>query len=136
MTTPTLLASGRMAPRKVVGSVDTSEFLVALAASAGFLIALGGEVIAWKVLLGLLVGGLVAAPVAAWLVRKVTPRLLGALVGGFIVPINARTIFGVTAEAPAVRAWVYAGIVAVWLAGVAVVVRAHRRDGAPLLEAA
>jgi hypothetical protein len=30
-------------------------------------------------------------------------RLLGALVGGFIVLINARTIFGVTAETPALR---------------------------------
>ena len=35
--TPTLLASGRMEPRKVIGSIDTSEFLVALGASAGFL---------------------------------------------------------------------------------------------------
>jgi uncharacterized membrane protein YfcA len=34
--TPTLLASGRMEPRKVVGSVDTGEFLVALGASIGF----------------------------------------------------------------------------------------------------
>jgi uncharacterized protein len=82
VTTPTLLASGRMEPRKVVGSVDTSEFLVALAASAGFLLALGSEVIAREVLLGLLVGGLAAAPLAPWLVRKVTARLLGALVGG------------------------------------------------------
>jgi uncharacterized membrane protein YfcA len=136
VTTPTLLASGRMEPRKVVGSVDTSEFLVALAASAGFLLALGREVIATNVLLGLLVGGLAAAPLAAWLVRKVTARLLGALVGGFIVLMNARTIFGVTGETTALRGWTYAAIVAVWIAGLAVVVRAHRRDGSPLLEPA
>ena len=136
VTTPTLLASGRMEPRKVVGSVDTSEFLVALAASAGFLLALGGEVIARDVLLGLLFGGLAAAPVAAWLVRKVTPRLLGALVGGFIVLINARTIFGVTEETPVLRGWTYAAIVAVWLAGLTVVVRSHRRNGSPLVNAA
>ena len=36
--TPALLASGRMEPRKVIGSIDTSEFLVALAASLGFLL--------------------------------------------------------------------------------------------------
>lgn len=133
VTTPTLLASGRMEPRKVIGSVDTSEFLVALAASAGFLLALGSEVIAWHVLGGLLIGGVVAAPLAAWLVRKVTPRLLGALVGGFIVLINARTLFGVMGEAPALRGSTYVAIVAVWLVGVAVVVRSHRRNGAPLL---
>jgi uncharacterized membrane protein YfcA len=45
VATPTLLSTGRMEPRKVVGSVDTSEFLVALAASAGFLVALVGGLI-------------------------------------------------------------------------------------------
>src|SRR5918997_215026 len=39
--TPALLASGRMEPRKVIGSVSTSEFIVTLAASIGFLTALG-----------------------------------------------------------------------------------------------
>lgn len=38
--TSSLLSSGRLEPRKVVGSIDTSEFLVTLGASAGFLIAL------------------------------------------------------------------------------------------------
>ena len=41
--TPAILASGRMEPRKVIGSIDTSEFLVALAASLGFLFALGSQ---------------------------------------------------------------------------------------------
>ena len=41
--TPALLASGRIEPRKVIGSIDTSEFLVAIAASLGFLIALGSQ---------------------------------------------------------------------------------------------
>jgi uncharacterized membrane protein YfcA len=136
VTTPTLLATGRMEPRRVVGSVDTSEFLVALAASAGFLLSLGSEVIAGKVVAGLLLGGLAAAPLAAWLVRKVTARLLGALVGGFIVLINARTIFGTTGETVALRGWAYAVIVLAWLAGVSLVVRAHRRDGSPLLNPA
>ena len=43
ISTPTLLSSGRMEPRKVVGTVDTSEFLVALAASLGFVFALGSQ---------------------------------------------------------------------------------------------
>src|SRR3954452_24928646 len=41
--TPAILASGRMEPRKVIGSIDTSEFLVAVAASLGFLLALGTQ---------------------------------------------------------------------------------------------
>jgi uncharacterized protein len=135
MTTPTLLATGRMEPRRVVGSVDTSEFLVAVSASAGFLLALGSQVIAVPILAGLLAGGLVAAPLAAWLVQKVTARLLGALVGGFIVLTNARTIFTVADEPVDVRGWTYVAIVAVWFAAVGFVVRAHRREGSPLLNA-
>src|SRR5919107_3716352 len=90
--TPALLASGRMEPRKVIGSIDTSEFLVALAASLGFLLALGTQGIDAVWALGLLAGGLVAAPIAAALVRYVPPRLLGSLVGGMIVLTNARSL--------------------------------------------
>ena len=39
--TPAILASGRLEPRKVIGSIDTSEFLISVAASIGFLAALG-----------------------------------------------------------------------------------------------
>ena len=133
VATPALLTPGRMEPRKVVGSVDTSEFLVALAASAGFLAALGSQVFSLKIVGALLVGGLVAAPIAAWLVQKVTARLLGTLVGGLIVLTNVRTLFGVAGVENAVRWTVYLAIGAVWVAAVAWVVRAHRREGLPLL---
>ena len=43
VATPTLIGSGRMTPRRVIGTVDTSEFLVAVAASLGFLIGIGNE---------------------------------------------------------------------------------------------
>src|SRR3954454_22868177 len=69
--TPALLASGRMEPRKVIGSIDTSEFLVSVAASLGFLLSLGSQGIDATWALGLLAGGLVAAPIAAWLVRHI-----------------------------------------------------------------
>src|SRR5690606_35296535 len=92
VSTPALLATGRMEPRKVIGSVDTSEFIVALAASLGFLIGLGGENIPYGAVLALFAGGLVAAPIAAWLVRHIPGRVLGSLVGGVIVLTNTRTI--------------------------------------------
>src|SRR5690625_2775430 len=90
--TPALLASGRMEPRRVVGSIDTSELLVSVAASLGFLVGLGtaGIDVTWVV--ALLLGGLVAAPGAAWLVRVVPPRVLGSAVGGIIVLTNVRTL--------------------------------------------
>ena len=133
VATPTLLATGRMEPRKVVGSVDTSEFLVALAASVGFLLALGSDVVALPVVAGLLIGGVAAAPLAAWLVRTITARLLGVLVGGLILLTNVRTIFTVTDEPAGARPAAYAMIVLVWIAAVALVVRAHRREGSPIL---
>ena len=133
VATPTLLATGKMEPRKVVGSVDTSEFLVALAASVGFLVALGSEVLSWPIVTALLLGGLAAAPLAAWLVRKVTARLLGSLVGGLIILTNVRTLFTVTEQPAAARTWTYVAIVAFWVAAVTLVVRAHRREGTPLL---
>jgi uncharacterized membrane protein YfcA len=132
VATPTLLASGKVAPRKVVGSVDTSELLVALAASAGFLVGLGrqGIDLAWVGLL--LAGGVAAAPAAAWLVRKASPRLLGASMGGLIVLTNARTIFTVFETGTGARTVAYGGILAIWAAAVAVVVRDHRRAGVSL----
>ena len=130
--TPALLASGRMEPRKVIGSIDTSEFIVALAASLGFLLALGsqGVNIVWAA--GLLVGGLIAAPVAAWLVRHIPPRMLGSLVGGAIILTNSRTLLKSDwIDAPdAARYAVYAVIYAVWALAVAHSFRRHRSDRA------
>ena len=62
VATPSLLVSGRMEPRKVVGSVDTSEFLVAIAASLGFLMGLGSEGFVLPTVAALLIGGVIAAP--------------------------------------------------------------------------
>jgi uncharacterized protein len=130
--TPAILASGRMEPRKVIGSIDTSEFLVAIAASLGFLIALGSQGIdaAWVV--ALLLGGMVAAPIAAWLVRHVPPRLLGSLVGGMIIATNSRTLLNSDwIDAPdAVRNAVYALIYVVWAAAVVWSFVQYRRDRA------
>jgi uncharacterized protein len=130
--TPALLASGRMEPRKVIGSIDTSEFLVALAASLGFLLALGSQGIDFAWVLALLIGGLIAAPIAAWLVRHVPPRMLGSLVGGIIVITNTRTLLRsdwIDAADP-VRYTIYALLYAVWAAAVAHSFREYRKDRA------
>jgi hypothetical protein len=133
VATPTILASGRYEPRKVIGSVDTSEFLVAFAASIGFLVALGSQGVAWTYVGGLLIGGIAAAPLAAWLVRIVTPRLLGASVGGLILITNARTMFDAYDVASDVRNLVYLALAGVWVAAVWIVVRRQRSAGEPLL---
>jgi uncharacterized membrane protein YfcA len=133
VATPTILATGRYEPRKVIGSVDTSEFLVALAASIGFLLALGSQGVAWTYVGALLAGGVVAAPLAAWLVRHVTPRLLGASVGGLILVTNARTIFDAYDVDGAIRNPAYLALAAIWAGAAAVAIRRSRQAGEPLL---
>ncbi|WBB80082.1 sulfite exporter TauE/SafE family protein [Micromonospora sp. WMMD882] len=127
VATPALLASGRMQPRKVIGSVDTSEFLVAVAASVGFLIGLGSEGFLLPIVAALLIGGLIAAPVAAWLVRIVPAQLLGAAVGGVIVLTNARGLLRAADLGGPAPAVVYALLGAGWLTALVLAVRALRR---------
>lgn len=127
--TPAILASGRMEPRKVIGSIDTSEFFVAVAASLGFLFGLGTAGInpAWA--LALLIGGLIAAPIAAWLVRLVPPRVLGSAVGGIIVLTNVRTLLSLD-EFPVsdgVRGLALGLIAVGWAAAVTYSFREHRK---------
>jgi uncharacterized membrane protein YfcA len=127
--TPAILASGRLEPRKVIGSIDTSEFLVSVAASLGFLLALGSQGIDVVWVVALLAGGVVAAPIAAWLVRHLPPRIRGSLVGGLIVVTNARTLLRSdwVDAGDLTRYTVYAVLYLLWAGAVAVSVRAHRQ---------
>ncbi|MEU8214188.1 sulfite exporter TauE/SafE family protein [Micromonospora taraxaci] len=136
VATPALLVSGRMEPRKVIGSVDTAEFVVAGAASVGFLIGLGTEGFLLPTVAALLVGGLIAAPLAAWLVRIVPAQLLGAAVGGVIVLTNARTLIRSAELDGPVRPTVYALLAVGWLAALVLAVRALRRTRRARAEAA
>jgi uncharacterized protein len=128
ISTPALLSSGRMEPRKVVGSVDTGEFLVSLGASLGFLFSLGSERIEMAWVGALLVGGVLAAPLAAWIVRKLPPRILGSAVGSVILITNAKTIVEAAGLAESAAVIAYAAIVLISLSLLARAVRALRRD--------
>ncbi len=130
VATPSLLVSGRMEPRKVIGSVDTSEFVVAGAASVGFLIGLGSEGFVLPTVAALLVGGLIAAPLAAWLVRIVPAQVLGAAVGGIIVLTNGRTLMRAYDVPGGWRTAVYAVVVAGWIVAGYFAARALRRTRA------
>jgi len=124
--TTTLLSSGRLEPRKVVGSIDTSEFVVALGGSLGFLLGLGSQGILWGYAGALLVGGVIAAPIAAWLVRKLAARVLGVAAGGLIVLTNSKTLaeaFGMPGTGVAVMA---AFLAVTWVAGITWAVRQER----------
>jgi hypothetical protein len=119
-----------MEPRKVIGTVDTSEFVVALCASFGFLLSLSFAQIPWQVVGALFAGGIIAAPIAAWIVKKLPTRILGTAVGGVILIVNMKTFFeaiGVTG-APAIIG--YFLIIGIWAAAIASAIAGIRRDRA------
>ena len=120
VATPALLTAGKTAPRTVIGSVDTSEFLVALAASIGFLVGLGSAVLDPWTIGGLLLGGVLAAPLAAWLVTKIPAPVLGTGVGGIIVLTNTRTILRSLDVTGWASTTIYLVVVGVWAAAVAI----------------
>lgn len=87
-TTSALMAAGRLKPRTIIGTVSGSEFIVSIAASIGFLLALGSSGIRWDIVAMMLIGGSIAAPISAWLVRRFDDRALGTAVGALIIVLN------------------------------------------------
>ena len=128
--TTSLLASGRIEPRKVVGSVDTAEFVVAVGASLGFLVGLGSAGIDFAWVGALLVGGVLAAPVAAYLVRHLPPRILGTAAGGLIIVTNVKTVLEsslIGLEKDSTTVWsIVALLIVVWLALIGTAIQAER----------
>lgn len=88
ITTPVLMTTSDIPPRKVVGTVSASEFIVALSASAGFLLNIDKIGFSLEVVLGLAIGGMLAAPVAARFVSRVSAPALGVLIAIAIILIN------------------------------------------------
>ncbi len=90
IVTSTLVARGSH-PRYTVGSVNLAEFFIALSASVTFLLSLG-FVQYWKIILGLALGGVLAAPLAAFACKKMPVRTLMVLVGLLILILSLRTV--------------------------------------------
>src|ERR671915_482196 len=116
IATPTLLSSGRMEPRKVIGTVDTSEFVIAVCASVGFLFGLSLAEVPWTIVAALFLGGLIAAPVAAYIVRILPTRIMGTAVGGVILVVHANTFFGALGLSSSLSTVAFILIIAVWIA--------------------
>jgi uncharacterized membrane protein YfcA len=129
--TTSLLSSGRLEPRKVVGSIDTSEFLVAVGGSLGFLFALGSQGINFGYAAALFVGGAIAAPFAAWLVRHLPARVLGVAAGGLIVLTNSKTIAESLGAGGGTVAGVAAVVFVVWVSLILSAVRQERAARTP-----
>jgi uncharacterized membrane protein YfcA len=73
----------------VIGTVSAAEFIVALCASLGFLLSASRLNLDWSVIGGLAFGGIIAAPIAAKIVRVLPARNLGIIVALGIIITNA-----------------------------------------------
>ncbi|MFZ2172460.1 MAG: sulfite exporter TauE/SafE family protein [Rhodococcus sp. (in: high G+C Gram-positive bacteria)] len=131
ITTSTLLSRGKTAPRTVIGSVSASEFLVSAAASLGFVFGLGSDFIDnLPIIAGLALGGMLAAPAAAWLVSRVPATILGTAVGGIIVITNAQKLFKTYEVTGAVSVLGYVVLVIAWMSLLVVAWRRSRLGAA------
>jgi uncharacterized membrane protein YfcA len=91
VVTSTLLSAGTgQQPRVTIGTINAVEFVVALTASGVFSLLVG--ISDWHVLLGLIFGGVLAAPLGAYVCHKINPKACMVLVGLLIVFLSIRTL--------------------------------------------
>ena len=84
----TLIANGRN-PVYTIGSVNLTEFFVSFASSLTFIFVMGFD--HWQVILGLILGGVIAAPIAAFMVRKIPVKPMFIFVGTIVIILSLRT---------------------------------------------
>jgi len=85
----TLIAKGR-SPRYTIGSVNLAEFFVSSASSITFFAAIGVGFV--HIIVALILGGLIAAPIAAQLTRKLPVKKMMIFVGVVVILVSARLI--------------------------------------------
>ncbi|MBN8807116.1 MAG: sulfite exporter TauE/SafE family protein [Sphingomonas sp.] len=96
VVTSNLLVQGS-APRQTIGTVNTSEFFLTTTISAAFILSLGFAAFTLQTL-GVLIGGLVAAPIGGLLAKRVPARGLMAIVGTVLTLTSAFSIWQVLSK--------------------------------------
>lgn len=87
VVTSTMVATGHDV-KKTIGTVNTAEFVVTIAETTTFVVLLNDFMQYWQTILGLIIGGVLAAPIAAWICKKIPVRPLLVVVGVLIVGLN------------------------------------------------
>jgi uncharacterized protein len=87
VVTSTLIGNG-MTPRYVIGSVNLAEFFVTAATTTAFFVTIGLS--NWRIVAGLVVGGIIAAPFAAYATKHLPARAMMAVVGTVVILLSAR----------------------------------------------
>lgn len=86
----TLIARGRN-PRYTIGSVNLAEFFIALSSSLTFVTIIG--LTHWAIIAGLIIGGVIAAPIAAYLANKIPTKTIMILVGLVVIILSLKRLF-------------------------------------------
>lgn len=86
----TLIARGRN-PRYTIGSVNLAEFFIALSSSLTFVTIIG--LTHWIIIAGLIIGGVIAAPIAAYLANKIPTKTIMILVGLVVIILSLKRLF-------------------------------------------
>jgi uncharacterized membrane protein YfcA len=94
VVTTTLVAAGKK-PRFAIGSVNLSEFFVTFSESVTFILAIGNLVDYWRIILGLLIGGAIAAPLGALACKRIPQKAMMIIVGLLIIFLQVRTLLGI-----------------------------------------
>jgi hypothetical protein len=128
IVTTVLTASDSLEPRKAIGTANTAEFVVSVSASIGFLIGLGSSNIPWKEVLALLVGGMLAAPLAAWLVAKAPSRIIGVCVGALVIILNLFTLTKAFELAGNLQIVIWTSTFLILFAGILRAIKLHRSE--------
>ena len=111
-----LLSSKKIEPRYVIGTVSASEFFVTISSSLSFLIFLNWASINWILVLVLGIGGVIAAPISAWLVKSLPINILAIGVGGLIVYTNISSLASIITSNESAIITVKIIVVLTWLA--------------------
>jgi uncharacterized membrane protein YfcA len=94
IVTSTLIGQGTT-PRYAIGTVNLAEFFVTFTISATFVLTIGLEL--WPIIAGLIIGGVIAAPFAAYATKSIPPNALMILVGCVVVILSLRGIINALA---------------------------------------
>lgn len=89
IVTSTLLGRGRN-PKYTIGSVNAAEFAISFASGITFM--LFGGIHGWQIIFGLIFGGVISAPIAAYLVNKIKRKPMMIAVGVLIIVLSLKTL--------------------------------------------
>jgi uncharacterized membrane protein YfcA len=85
--TPALILAGEE-PKNAVGTIEFTEPIISLTAVVTFGLILGFESFMWDMTIPMIIGGIILSPIASYLTSKMPKKLLGILIGLWLVLLN------------------------------------------------